>query len=470
MKPFMDEDFLLSTDTAKTLYHTYAENLPILDYHCHVSPREIAENKSFSNIAEVWLGGDHYKWRAMRSCGVEERCITGDASDYEKFFAYASVMPKLIGNPLYHWSHLELKRYFDCDLPLSASTADEIWAITGERLSSPDFSVHGILKKSNVEALCTTDDPIDTLEYHRAIKASDLETDVYPAFRPDKGLNCSRKGYTAYIASLAKAAGTGIATLADLKDAYANRIAFFTENGCRTADHGIDEQVPFAPDATENDVDRIFRAALASDGDVTREDADRFRTYMLRFFGGEYKKRGWIMQIHFGPLRNVNKTAFRLLGPDSGYDVIGGRTSVTELAGLLDFLRRSDSLPKTILYSINPADNAPLAALIGAFQERGEDGLPTVYQGSAWWFNDHIHGMREQLTVYAADSALGFFPGMLTDSRSFLSYPRHEYFRRILCDLVGGWAEDGQIPLDWEMLGDLVSDISYCNTKNLFHI
>ncbi len=470
MKPFMDEDFLLSTETAKILYHTYAEPLPILDYHCHVSPKEIAENRGFSNIAEVWLGGDHYKWRAMRSCGVEERCITGDASDYEKFFAYASVMPKLIGNPLYHWSHLELRRYFDCDLPLSPATADEIWAVTGEKLNGEGFRVRDILKKSNVEALCTTDDPTDTLEYHRAIKVSDTETDVYPAFRPDKGLNCDRKGYRDYIASLGAAAGIRIETLSDLKAAYEKRIAFFDENGCRTADHGLDETVPFAPDATEADADAIFRSALQSDGGVSRQDADRFRTHLLRFLGGEYKKRGWIMQLHFGPLRNVNKAAFRVLGPDSGYDVIGGRTSITELAGLLNFLRQSSSLPKTIAYSINPADNAPLAALIGAFQERDEDGLPTLYQGSAWWFNDHIHGMREQLTVYAADSSLGFFPGMLTDSRSFLSYPRHEYFRRIFCDLVGGWAEDGQIPLDWDLLGDLVQDISYCNAKNLFHI
>ena len=468
MKPFMDEDFLLTTDTAKTLYHQFAESLPIIDYHCHVSPREIAEDKRYQSITEVWLGGDHYKWRAIRSFGVDEKYVTGDASAYEKFRTYATVMPKLIGNPLYHWSHLELKRYFVYEGALSLSTCDEVWDLCNRKLAEDGMSVRGLIRSSGVEALCTTDDPIDSLEWHKQLASDDsFPVRVLPAFRPDKGINCERAGYPAYIASLAAAAGTKITDLESLLAAYKSRLDTFDALGCRTADHGLDIEVPFAAWKNLKQVDDIFHKALAGE-EVTTEEANLFRTYMLVFFAGEYKKRGWIMQIHFGPLRNVNARQFKTLGPDTGFDVISGRSSIRELACLLDKIDSTSGLPKTILYSINPTDNAALGALIGAFQSCDGTGTPTIFQGSAWWFNDNIAGMRDQLISFANLSALGNFPGMLTDSRSFLSYTRHEYFRRIVCDLIGGWVEDGLYPLDWDELGDLIRGICYENTKNLF--
>ena len=468
-KKFMGRNFLLDSDIAKLLYHEYAEKLPIIDYHCHVPPKEIAEDRRCSNITELWLGGDHYKWRAMRSCGIDEKFITGDASDFEKFKAYASCMPKLIGNPLYHWSHLELKRYFGYEGILSEDTAEEIWKLTSEKLAGDGMSVKQLIAASNVELLCTTDDPIDSLEYHMAIKEDkDFSVTVLPAWRPDKGLNCDRAGYRDYIAKLDEASGVPITDLESLKAAYMKRMDFFAENGCRVADHGIDEAIPAKP-VSETDIDSVFRRALDSNGTaVSPEEADAFRFEMLKFFAAEYYRRGWVMQIHFAVLRNVNPVMFRALGPDSGFDVIGGRVSVTELARLLGEMVKNSPLPRTVVYSVNPSDNAAVAALIGAFQQSDGSGMARIMQGSAWWFNDNIDGMVSQMRNLANMSAFGNFLGMLTDSRSFISYPRHEYFRRILCNLIGEWVESGLYPLDIDSLAQLVTDICYNNTKAFF--
>lgn len=467
-KAFMGKNFLLDTDTAKLLYHNYAANLPIIDYHCHVPPQDIAKDVQYANITELWLGGDHYKWRAMRSCGVAEEFITGDGSDYDKFRAYCECMPKLIGNPLYHWSHLELKRYFGFKGILSGDTCDEAWALCNTKLASPDMSVRNIIKASGVEALCTTDDPIDSLEYHKQLAADDsFDVKVLPAFRPDKGINLERRGYTEYVKKLGEAASIDIEGFESLKDAYINRLDYFGELGCVTADHGIDEEIPYAPLRTSAQLDDIFRKVLCGGAPLTDDEIKAFKTAMLAFFAGEYKRRGWVMQIHFGVLRNVNPTMFENLGPDTGFDIIGGRTSTTELAKLLALFDTLGALPRTIIYSVNPTDNASVGALLGGFQTSG-DGMPQVMQGSAWWFNDHLSGMREQMASLASLSALGCFPGMLTDSRSFISYTRHEYFRRILCGMLGEWVEKGLYPDDIEMLSGMVMDICYNNTKRLF--
>ena len=471
MKKFLDEDFLLSTETAQVLYDNYASKLPIIDYHCHVSPKEIAENKSYSNITELWLGGDHYKWRAIRSCGVAEKYITGDASDYEKFKAYATVMPKLIGNPLYHWSHLELKRYFGYDGVLNADTCDEVWNLCNEKLASPEMSAKSIIKASGVELLCTTDDPIDSLEYHKIIaEDKDFGVKVLPAWRPDKALKVDQKGYKAYIDQLKKASGVEITDINTLKEALINRMDFFDAAGCKTADHGIDNYIPFALYKNEKQLDDIFKKAYESDGEATVEEADILRTAMYCFFGGEYVKRKWIMQLHYGVMRNPNRKFFAKLGPDTGFDVIDGNASSgANLSRLLDLMFSSDSLPRTIVYSINPNDNEAIGTIIGAFQNDSEGGMPRVMQGSAWWFNDNNVGMRTQMISLANLSAFGNFLGMLTDSRSFISYPRHEYFRRILCNLVGEWVENGEYPADIEALANIIMDICYNNTKNFFN-
>ena len=478
MKSFMGKNFLLSNETSKILYHKYAEKLPIIDYHCHVSPKEIAEDKIYNNIAELWLGGDHYKWRAMRSCGIDEEFITGNSSDYEKFHAYASIMPKLIGNPLYHWSHMELRRYFGYKGILNADTCDEIWQLCNEKLSEYEMSVRNIIMNSNVELLCTTDDPADTLEYHGIISENEsFKVKVLPAFRPDKGINCDRNGYAEYIRKLSCASNIEINDINTLKEAYINRMDFFADNGCVTADHGIDEKVPFTTAQYHDQANEIFKKAISDEKnnyyskekiEFSADETDIFKTEMLNFFASEYKKRGWVMQIHFGVLRNINTKMLETLGPDTGYDIISGKPSVTELAKLLDSFDKNDSLPRTILYSINPNDNAGIGALIGAFQKSDGSGMPLLQHGSAWWFNDNRTGMREQMIQLANLSALGNFIGMLTDSRSFVSYTRHEYFRRILCDIIGDWAESGQYPADIEQLSALVEDICYNNVKKYF--
>ncbi len=477
MKPFMDKNFLLDNEVAETLYHHYAAEMPIIDYHCHVNPKDIAENRKYKNITEVWLGGDHYKWRAMRSCGIPERIITGDATDYEKFEAFASAMPSLIGNPLYHWSHLELQRYFGYDGILCPETCKEVWELCNEKLQQDDMTVREIIKKSNVVLLCTTDDPIDSLEYHKAIKEDPtFDVQVLPSFRPDKVLNLVMPNYADYIASLAKAGGKEIGDYDDLISVLEDRIAFFDANGCRNADHGFDDYVVFDDEKTAEEAEKcakkIFARALKGDK-VTAEEITTFKSAMIRFFGKQYVKYSWVLQVHSGTMRSPNTIMKNLLGPDTGYDTIHGKNCIYALAKMLDALNTEGALPRTILYSLNPTDNAALGTLIGSFQYTSEEAeglccLPPMQHGSAWWFNDHLKGMREQLENLASLSALGKFIGMLTDSRSFLSYTRHEYFRRILCGVLAGYVVRGEYPLDIDNLAQMVCDICYNNTKDFF--
>ena len=468
MKNFMDKDFLLENDTAIRLYHEVAEKLPIIDYHCHLSPKEIAENKKFSNITELWLYADHYKWRAMRSCGVDEKYITGDGSDFEKFREFCRIMPYLIGNPVYHWSHLELQRYFDCDLIINSANCEAIWKHTSEKLACDNFGAQDYIRNSNVVLLCTTDDPADDLRYHKEIAESGFETKVLPAFRPDKGFNIERRGIVDYIKTLSESTGVEITDLDSLCCAYTVSLDRFEALGCKTADHGLDNYISFAkPDAYH--ANEIFKKALASDGrDISEEELALWKSQLMRFFGLEYVKRGWVLQLHYGVLRNPNKTMFEKLGPDSGYDTIHAKNCTADIAALLNYLQCNGALPRTIIYPINPSDNAAVGTLCGSFCRGDGSMMPTVVQGSAWWFNDNIDGMVAQMRSTGNLASLGCFLGMLTDSRSFMSYPRHEYFRRILCNLIGEWVEKGLYPNDFDAVANIVSRISFENSKNYF--
>ena len=462
MKPFMDKDFLLSTDTARRLYHDTAAAQPILDYHCHVSPKEIYEDKHFEDLFDIWLSGDHYKWRLMRSNGVDERYITGDAPRREKFQKFAEALPRAIGNPMYHWCHLELKRYFGYEGVLNGDTAEEVWQRANAVLARPDMGARGIIKMSNVAFVGTTDDPLDTLEWHQKIAADPtIDTVVAPTFRPDKALNIDKAGWSDYVAALGDLTGAPITTVAGMKAALAARMDHFAACGCKASDHGLDYMVyDPAPIA-----DEVMAKALRGET-VTPDEAAAFKTELLLFCGAEYARRGWVMQLHYNCLRNPNSRMLAALGPDTGFDCIGPAPSGRQLAGLLDNWYRTDSLPKTIIYSLDPADNAMIDTLIGAFQGTAVAGK--IQHGSAWWFNDNKVGMQEQLTSLANLSILGNFVGMLTDSRSFLSYTRHEYFRRILCDLIGGWVENGEYPTDMDTLSALVGDICHHNAVRYF--
>ncbi len=464
MKKFMDsKDFLLSNETSVRLYEAAAK-MPIIDYHCHINPREIAEDRQFNNITEVWLGGDHYKWRQMRSNGIEEEFITGDASDYEKFEKWTETLQKAIGNPLYHWSHLELQRYFGFNKPLSPATCKEAWDFCNKKLNTPEMSVRNIIKMSNVDTICTTDDPADTLEWHKMIREDKtFDVKVLPAWRPDKAMNLEKPDYKDYLVKLEKASGVKIASFKDLCEALKNRMAFFAENGCRVSDHGL-EYVMYQP-ASENEIESIFSARMAGKM-PTREEEIKFKTAFMLFVGREYARLGWVMQLHYGALRDNNKNMYAKLGPDTGYDSINTGASAAELVGFLNALAFTDQLPKTILYSLNPCDNAAIGTIMGCFQN--SDAVGKIQHGSAWWFNDNKTGMQEQMTSLANLGLLSNFVGMLTDSRSFLSYTRHEYFRRILCDLVGTWVENGEYPADFEFLEKMVQDVSYNNCKKYF--
>lgn len=464
MKKFMDEDFLLSTETAQALFHEYAEKMPILDYHCHIDAEEIAKDRKFENITQVWLGGDHYKWRQMRSNGIEEKYITGNASDREKFQKWAETLEKAIGNPLYHWSHLELKRYFGYSGVLNGETAEEVWNLCNAKLQQDDMSVRNIIRKSGVTLLCTTDDPADSLKWHQMI-AQDQEFDVQvlPAWRPDKAMNLEKSDYTEYLERLEEAAQVNIQSFSDLKTALIKRMKFFDGMGCKVSDHGL-EYVMYLP-ATEEEVDAIFRKRLTGEP-ITREEEIKFKTAFMIFAGREYHRLGWAMQLHYGCKRDNNKLRYQQLGPDTGYDCINNYTPSSQMVDFLNALEETDELPKTILYSLNPNDNAAIGTAIGCFQDSGAIGK--IQQGAAWWFNDHKVGMTEQMTTLANLGLLGNFIGMLTDSRSFLSYTRHEYFRRILCELIGGWVENGEYPDDRKRLGKMVEDISYCNAVRYF--
>lgn len=465
MKQFMDKDFLLSTDTAKALFHDYAEKMPVLDYHCHINPQEIAEDRKFNNITQVWLGGDHYKWRVMRSCGVEERYITGDAPDREKFQKWAESLSKAIGNPLYHWSHLELQRYFGYMGALNGDTAEEVWNLCNAKLQEDSMSVRNIIRQSNVTLICTTDDPADTLEWHKKIAEDDsFDVQVLPAWRPDKAMNIEKPDYMDYLAKLASAAGmTEIRTFAALKDALKNRMDFFASMGCCVSDHALN-YVMYNP-ASEEELEAIFAKRMSGDS-VSYEEQLKFKTAFMIFVGKEYHKRGWIMQLHYGCKRDNNIFRFNQLGPDTGFDCIDNYAPSASMADFLNALNATDELPKTVLYSLNPNDNASIGTIIGCFQS--PDAIGKIQQGSAWWFNDHKLGMTEQMTTLANLGVLGNFIGMLTDSRSFLSYTRHEYFRRILCDIIGGWVENGEYPNDQKTLKEIVEGISYNNAVRYF--
>ena len=464
MKKFMDKDFLLESKTAKVLYHKYAASMPIIDYHCHINPAEIAEDRRFDNITQVWLGGDHYKWRMIRSNGVPEEEITGDADDRTKFQRFAEAMPRAIGNPMYHWTHLELQRYFGYNGVLNGDTAEEVWNLCNAKLKEDGMTARGLIRQSNVKVIGTTDDPVDSLEHHAAIAADPAcDFKVVPSFRPDKAVNIYKPGFVEYIAALGKANGVDIHTVADVKAALTVALDRFEKNGCKASDHGLD-YVMFRP-ATDEQVEAIFQKAMAGEA-VTMEEAETYVTALVLFCGREYARRGWVMQIHYNVQRNTSTRKFNTLGPDTGFDCINTHNCAEAVTGLLNALDVDGLLPKTVLYSLNPADNELLGSVIGCFQ--GTEAAGKIQHGSAWWFNDNKTGMQKQLTDLANLSLLGNFIGMLTDSRSFLSYTRHEYFRRILCNLVGGWVENGEYPADMDTLGKLVQDISYNNAAKYF--
>lgn len=465
MKRFMDKDFLLTTDTAKMLYHTYAAPMPIADYHCHVDPKEIFEDRKFDTITQVWLGGDHYKWRILRSNGVDERYITGDASDWEKFEAFATALPKAIGNPMYHWCHLELKTYFGYEGDLNADTAKEVWQMCNSKLQNdPGMTVRGLIRQSNVAMIGTTDDPCDTLEWHERLAAdSTMQTAVLPSFRPDKALNIDKPGWQDYIARLAQVSGVPISGIDALEQALSRRMDRFDAVGCRASDHGLDYVMCRL--ATKAQADAVLAKGLAGQA-VTVQEAEVFKTWLLLFCGRQYAARGWVQQWHYNCLRNPNSVMLERLGPDTGFDMMNSIACAGPMAHLMDELNKTGELPKTIVYSLNAADNEMLDTLIGAFQ--GSEIAGKIQHGSGWWFNDTKSGMRAQMTSLANLGLLGNFVGMLTDSRSFLSYTRHAYFRRILCEMIGGWVENGEYPCNETQLGALVQGICFENAKRYF--
>jgi glucuronate isomerase len=466
LERFMDENFLLSNETAVRLYHDHAADMPIYDYHCHLSPKEIWEDKSYNNITEVWLYGDHYKWRAMRANGVDEKYITGSGSDYDKFIAWAKTVPYTIGNPLYHWTHLELRRYFDIYEVLDGNTADLVWNKANEKLRQEGFTARSIIERSNVKLLCTTDDPLDDLTYHKKIQGLDnFGVRVLPAFRPDKGVEIQNEAFSSWVSKLEDTIGRGIHSFEDYLIALENRVNYFHDRGCRLSDHGL-EYVPYR-DAGNEKLEEIFMKGRKGE-EITREEGDAFRTAVLLFLGRLYAKLNWAMQLHIGAIRNNNTRMYKLLGPDTGFDSIHDHNIAYGLSRFLDALDRDGMLPRTILYTLNPKDNYVLASMTGNFQG---DGIPGKIQfGSAWWFNDQRDGMVEQMKVLANVGLLSRFVGMLTDSRSFLSYTRHEYFRRILCNIIGEWAENGEVPKDMDLLGKMVKDICFNNARNYFQM
>lgn len=457
----MDQNFLLTNPTAVALYHDHAKDMPIFDYHCHLSPKEIAENKRYRSITEIWLGGDHYKWRAMRTFGIDERYITGDAPDKEKFLKWAELMPYCIGNPLYHWTHLELKRFFGIDKLLSPETAEEIWEECNAKLQTDEFTARSLIQRSNVKALCTTDDPTDNLEYHLALaKDPSFKVKVLPAWRPDKSLNVDKAGFAEWIAKLEKVAGVTIKSFEDLTQALGKRLDFFHSVGCRLSDHAMDPVVYEEGSAAE--ATAILQKGLAGAA-LTDQEVRKYKTQVILFLGREYARRGWVMQLHIGTIRNNSQRMMKLLGPDTGFDAVADYTIAQPLARLLDRLDQTDELPKTILYCLNPRDNELLATIAGCFQGGGVRGK--IQFGSGWWFNDQKDGMIRQMVALSNLGLLSLFVGMITDSRSFLSYTRHEYFRRILCNLLGEWVENGEVPNDQKLLGGIVEDICFNNAQ-----
>ena len=468
MKPFLSDDFLLESKSARTLYHEFAASMPIFDYHCHLPVDEIAINKKFDNLTSIWLNGDHYKWRAMRANGVDEHFITGEASDREKFRAWATTVPRTLRNPLYHWTHLELKKPFGItNVLLDGDSADKIYDRCSELLQDDEFSTRGILTQMNVTVICTTDDPLDSLQYHRQIADDTAFTiKVLPAYRPDKAMAVEDlPSFNQWLDALGAITGSDIASYAQLLESLASRHQFFHEMGCRLSDHGLEQ--PYSDSFTEAEISAIFTKARQHKS-LVPEEIGKFKSAMLHELAVMDCEKGWTQQFHFGAIRNVNTRAFNSLGPDTGYDSIGDFNMATSLARFFDRLEEQEKLAKTVLYNINPRDNEMLAAMIGNFQG---GGIPGKMQfGSGWWFNDQKDGMERQINALSNMGLLSRFVGMLTDSRSFLSYPRHEYFRRILCNLFGRDIESGELPADFELVGSTIEDICYRNAVNYFGI
>lgn len=467
MKTFMDKDFLLYNETAKTLFYNYANKCAIFDYHCHLNTQEIAENKKFNNITEIWLYGDHYKWRMMRANGVEEKFITGDASDYDKFMAWVKTVPNLIGNPLYHWSHLELQRYFDIYEVINEDNADIIWQKANEKLK--DMTVKDILKKFRVHTIGTTDDPIDNLEYHKLInegkaQIGKIDTKVVPSFRPDKAINIEMSDFSDYIKKLEEVSKVNIKDIKSLVEALYNRIDYFKILGCVSSDCSL-SIVPFNLD-DEKSIDSIFKKAINKET-LSIEEIEKYKTYVLIKLIKKYRESNLVMQIHISAMRNNNEVMFKKLGADTGYDSVGDSNIIEKLSLLLKTANNDGGLPKIIFYSLNNKDYYPLSTLMGCFQEEGIKGKMQL--GSAWWFLDNKDGMEEQIKVLANSGSLALFVGMLTDSRSFLSYSRHEYFRRILCNIIGKWSEKGEVPNDIKYLGNIIENICFNNSNIYFN-
>lgn len=464
MKPFMGEDFLLGCDLARQLYHDYAAPQPIIDYHCHLPPVEIAQNRRFDNIAQIWLEGDHYKWRALRTAGVDEELITGRRNDYDKYLAWADTVPKCLGNPLYTWTHLELQRPFGLNTVFGPETAKNIWLQTAEMLAQPEFHAQGIMQQMNVVMVGTTDDPVDDLQHHQSLAASDFATQVLPSFRPDRAFKIELAGFADYIHQLGAVTDIAIESFADLRDALHKRLDYFAMHGCKLADHGMDV-VRYAAIPDDRVLSAVLHKALQKQPLVELEIA-QFSTAVQVFLGRQYARRAWVMQYHIGAQRDNNSRMLHKLGPNTGFDSIGDQQLAWPLARLLDAMDQLDELPKTILYCINPRDNEVLATMIGNFQNGQIAGK--IQFGSGWWFNDQKDGMERQLMQLSQLGLLSQFVGMLTDSRSFLSYTRHEYFRRILCQMIAGWVNNGEAPYDVKLLGTMVEDICFHNANRYF--
>ncbi len=462
-KTFMDENFLLETPTAQKLYHEFAAPQPIIDYHCHLPPEQISSNKQFKNVTEIWLGGDHYKWRFMRSSGVTEDYMTGNQPDEAKFRKFCEVLPMGVGNPLYHWSHLELQRYFGTRTLVSGATADELWQHCNSLIGKPELSARGLMTRSNVRVVCTTDDPVDDLVHHKAIANDGFAVKVLPTFRPDKAFNIDRVGFQDYIRKLSAVSGVAITSFGDVLKALSARLDYFAAHGCKVSDHAID--LAFFVEASEATLSGILAKAMSNES-LTKEEVEAYKTGIMLHLGREYARRGWAMQLHIGAQRNNSARMFRNLGPDTGFDSIADDLISAKIAKFLDTLDGDDQLPKTILYNLNPIHNEVLATMIGNFQDGKVVGK--MQFGSGWWFLDQKDGMTRQLTALSQLGNLGAFIGMLTDSRSFLSYTRHEYFRRILCNMIGGWVENGEYPQDWAQLKTVIEGICYRNAENYF--
>ncbi len=461
--PLIHDDFLLQSKYAKILYHEYAKGMPIIDYHNHLSAEYLAKDRIFENITQAWLNGDHYKYRALRTLGIVEKYVTGNASDEEKFKKWAQTVPYTMRNPLYHWTHMELARYFDIHEPLTAANAQKIYDKTSGSLRSKQFSCRGLISKMNVEVLCTTEDPTDALEHHKKLVQSDFATKVSTAFRPDKSLMIQSDGYNMYVDALETICESSIRSYEQLCSALEKRMHYFHENGCRLSDHGLPNL--FADDFTQKEADTIFKKRRTGK-QVSEMEASKFQSALLHFCSEQYHKLGWVQQFHLGALRNNNSRMYKLLGPDTGWDSIGDYPQAQNLSKFLDRLDSKDKLAKTILYNLNPNDNAVMASMTGNFNDGSIKGK--VQWGSAWWFLDQKDGMEEQMKVLSNMGLLSCFVGMLTDSRSFLSFPRHEYFRRILCNLFGNDIQNGELPNDMAWIGKIIEDICYKNAKEYF--